>query len=417
MKKIILTVVFAFALSSVSAQEKTVETKTDGFNKWSIELAGGFNKPQRPFTPGYFTSTPSPYVVDFGVRYMFNNKFGLKADFGYNSFQNDNDSFDFDTKYYRIGLQGVINAGRVLNFETWTKTIGLLFHGGFGVAQLEDQNHAVKDRTGNFIAGVTGQIKLSDRFALTGDFTTILSAKQDLTYDAASVSGVPGFHGILFNGTVGLTYYLGKNAKHADWYADNKINELEAKLTDLETKLTQDTDKDGVPDYRDEESITPEGAVVDSKGRSLDKNNNGVPDATEAYILKNYGNPNDKSGVLSNNDVVTSLVNGGYVALYFDFNKSTPTESSVDGASFMLAYLKNNPSASVDIIGSADEIGNSEYNKKLSNERAAYAKNLLVKAGIDASRLNIVANGEDKSVDKNSDDARKLVRKVTFKVK
>jgi OOP family OmpA-OmpF porin len=33
---------------------------------------------------------------------------------------------------------------------------------------------------GNFMAGVTGQIKLSDRVALTGDFTTILNAKQDL---------------------------------------------------------------------------------------------------------------------------------------------------------------------------------------------------------------------------------------------
>jgi OOP family OmpA-OmpF porin len=35
------------------------------------------------------------------------------------------------------------------------------------------------------MAGVTGQIKLSDRVALTG-FTTILNAKQNLTFDAAN---------------------------------------------------------------------------------------------------------------------------------------------------------------------------------------------------------------------------------------
>jgi hypothetical protein len=61
------------------------------FNKWSIELAGGFNKPQRPMSVAARTAVVSPYVADLGVRYMF-NKFGIKADFGYNSFTNGDDS-------------------------------------------------------------------------------------------------------------------------------------------------------------------------------------------------------------------------------------------------------------------------------------------------------------------------------------
>jgi OOP family OmpA-OmpF porin len=40
-----------------------------------------------------------------------------------------------------------------------------------------------------------------------------------------------------------------------------------------------------------------------------------------------------------------------------------------------------------------------------------------MKAGIDGSRLNIVGNGIDDSVDRNSEYARRLVRKVVFKVK
>jgi OOP family OmpA-OmpF porin len=40
-----------------------------------------------------------------------------------------------------------------------------------------------------------------------------------------------------------------------------------------------------------------------------------------------------------------------------------------------------------------------------------------VKANVDASRLNVVAAGEDSSVEKDSDAARKLVRRVTFRVK
>ena len=423
MKKIILTLVFASAMTTMSAQTETVKSTVTPvetpFNKWSVELAGGFNKPARPMTSGYSTTLVSPYVVDFGVRYMFNNKFGLKADLGLNSFTNRNDSKTFDTKYYRVDLQGVANLGRIMNFETWTNTIGLLGHGGFGLGMLERKDPSyVKDRVGNFMAGLTGQIKLTDRIALTGDFTTILNAKQNRTFDGASASNTRGFGGILFNGTAGITVYLGENAKHADWVIDNegRFNAIDARFMAIENKML-DTDNDGVADYLDQEQNTPAGQMVDTKGRSIDKNNNNVPDETEAYILKNYASKSADTTTVYDNELIKSLINGGYVAVYFDFDKSKPTNVSSEGTDFILTYLRNNPSASIDIIGHADELGRSAYNDKLSNARANNVKNTLVKANIDASRLNVIAAGEDTSVDKDSDAARKLVRKVTFRVK
>ena len=146
-------------------------------------------------------------------------------------------------------------------------------------------------------------------------------------------------------------------------------------------------------------------------------NNNNVPDELESYLLKTYGSKTDKSPILSNNELIKSLINGGYVCTYFDFNKSTPTNVSTEGIDFILNYLRNNPSATVDIIGHADEIGKSAYNDKLSNSRANSVKNVLLKANIDSSRLKVIAAGEDTSVDKDSDAARKLVRKVSFRVK
>ncbi|RTY92550.1 OmpA family protein [Flavobacterium sp. RSP46] len=418
MKKIILTLVFASAITTLSAQTEPQKNTENDYNKWSVELAGGVNKTQRPMTAGYFTSTPSPFVADLGVRYMFNNKFGLKADIGYNSFQGKNNSIDFDTKYYRADIQAVANLGRIMNFETWTNTLGLLGHAGFGLAQLEDQNSALKDRMGNFMAGVTGQIKLSNRIALTGDFTTILNAAQDAAFDGASTRDARGFSGILFNGTVGLTVYLGKNEKHADWVIDHegKFDAIDTRFMAIENKML-DTDGDGVANYLDQEENTPAGAMVDTKGRSIDKNNNNVPDATEAYVLENYASKTPDSNVVYDNELIKSLINGGYVAVYFNFDQSRPTDVSTEATSFILTYLRDNPSASVDIIGHADELGGSAYNDKLSTARANHVKTTLVKANIDASRLNVVANGEDTSVDKNSVNARKLVRRVTFSVK
>lgn len=419
MKKILLTLALAFAINTLSAQTEMVEKKEIGFNQWSIELAGGFNKPQRPMTAGYSTAVVSPYTVDLGVRYMFNNKFGLKADFGFNSLTAENESINFDTKYYRADLQGVANLGRIMNFETWTKTIGLLGHAGFGLSFLERKDPTyVKDRMGNFMVGVTGQIKLSERFVLTGDFTTITNAKQNVAFDGSSSNDLRGFNGSLFTGTAGITVYLGKNAKHADWVIENddRFDAIDARFMAIENKML-DTDKDGVADYLDEEANTPAGSMVDTKGRSIDKNNNGVPDETEAYVLKNYASNTSNSPLLSNNELITSLINGGYVAVYFDFDKSKPTNVSTEGTDFILTYLRNNPSASVDIVGHADEIGRSAYNDKLSNARANNVKNTLVKANIDASRLNVIAAGEDTSVDKDSENARRLVRRVTFRVK
>jgi len=418
MKKLILTFVFASAFTTMSAQTETAEKSTANtdYNKWSVELAGGFNKPMRPMSAGTRTAVVSPYVADLGVRYMINNKFGLKADFGYNSFTQGDDSKNFDSKYYRADLQGVANLGRIMNFETWTNTLGLLGHAGFGLGFGESDNSEGTDKMGNFIAGVTGQIKLSDRIALTGDFTTILNAKQNRTFDGLANAGAPGFGGVLFNGTVGLSIYLGKNTKHADWVTlvDKDVLALTERVDNLETMLI-DTDQDGVADYLDLEPNTVSGVMVDSKGRAIDLNNNRVPDELESYLLKTYGKNNDST--VYNNELIKSLINGGYVAVYFDFDKSTPTNVSTEGTDFILTYLRNNPTASVDIIGHADEIGRSAYNDKLSNARANNVKNTLIKAKVDASRLNVVAAGEDTSVEKDSDAARKLVRRVTFRVK
>jgi len=78
--------------------------------------------------------------------------------------------------------------------------------------------------------------------------------------------------------------------------------------------------------------------------------------------------------------------------------------------------LRNNPAATIDIVGHADEIGKTAFNDKLSLQRANNVKNTLIKAGINASRLNVLSSGEDTSVAPDSPEARRLVRRVTFKV-
>jgi len=407
--------ILSFAASAQDTSTTSVNSiEKDPFDKWSIELNGGVNKPLRAMTAGYSTATLNPFHVDLGARYMFNPKFGLKLDVGYDKFQERDNTAPFESTLLRTSLQGVINLGRTLNFETWTNTIGLLAHGGVGVSQLTAENgFRGKDYMGHGILGLTGQIRLGNSVALTGDLSGLVYGRQNYNFDGKGAARTGALDGVTLNASVGLTFYLGKNEKHADWYSKDKYDELDERLTLVETGIL-DSDKDGVADLYDLEPNTPAGATVDTKGQSVDKNQNGVPDSLETYLDSKYAQ-NNNSNVT--NSTVEELINGGYVNVYFDFNSSKPTNASLSGVDFLVKYLKNNPSKSADILGYADEVGNSSYNQKLSQKRAEAVKNVLTNAGIDASRLTVKGNGEDASVNKNSAEARQIVRRVTFKVK
>jgi OOP family OmpA-OmpF porin len=421
MKKIVLPLLFLCLTSaSLSAQEEAQEaTTSNDYNKWSIDINGGLNKPTNPMAPGYYIKSTNFFHADLGFRYMFNPKFGLKFSGGYDTFENADNSLPFETKVISIGLEGYANLGRIMQFESWTQRLNLLGHLGVGVSRMENDRFEGQDHIGNFIMGLTAQYKISNRVALNADVTMLNSFHHDKTWDGSEYDKTlsQGFDATRYTATLGLSIYLGKHEQHADWFVDAKSDELEdveKRLGELETMMN-DSDKDGVPDYLDTEPNTITGVAVDSKGRTIDKNGNGVPDELESYI-ENQGK-NGTSGTSGMDSDLAALINGGYVNVYFDFGKEQPNTQSVSGINFLIRYLKQNPTVSSDVIGYADEIGASEFNKNLSRKRAENVKQILMDAGIDGSRLNIVGNGEDNSVNKTSSYARQVVRRVTFMLK
>src|SRR5690606_14067431 len=179
MKKHLLTLIFLALTNLVLAQ--------NDFNRWSIETNAGFNKSMSPLTPGYLSPTLNIGHLDFGVRYMLNEKFGFKADAGFGSFSEAKDnSPTFTTNYFRANLQGVANLGRIMNFEAFTRSFGLLGHFGAGAGRLSYEKTILNtqpDYVYNFITGATGQLKLGRRVALTGDISMIVNGRQTYTFD------------------------------------------------------------------------------------------------------------------------------------------------------------------------------------------------------------------------------------------
>ncbi|HET8803139.1 MAG TPA: OmpA family protein [Aequorivita sp.] len=425
MKKSVLTFLLLAAgvLAAQETESTTQNEKNNDYNQWSIEVSGGVHKPSRPFAEGYYTNTPSFGQGQLGVRYMFNDKFGLRLGLGYNNIEGDDNSLPFKTSQYRSTLEGVVNLTSLLNFSDWTNTLGLLVHGGAGYSIMDYKSPVDIDKNDNMLnimGGITPMVKLGRSVALFGDVSAVGNIRQTYTFDGTQLNNTRDVDGFMVNASIGLNIYLGGAEKHADWYSEKtdlkeKILGLEERVEKLETDLI-DTDQDGVPDYLDREPNTMSGVAVDTKGIAVDKNKNGIPDEIEPSLDQRYLKKEDyvKGG---GDGSVEELLNKGYVNVYFQFNSDKPETYSLEAINYLMKYMKDHPGANAELIGYADELGNPEYNQTLSERRAKRVYEILIASGVAESRLTYRGGGEDTTVDKTSSPARQLVRRVTFRLK
>ncbi|WP_213522214.1 OmpA family protein [Nonlabens sp.] len=430
MKKLFTLTILFFSLVAAAQTEDATSSEINEnatFQRWAIDVGAGVHKPTRPFVDGY-VSTPDLWQADLGVRYMFTRSFGVGLEFGYNNIQSDADaSVTFESDYYRVGLEGIVNLGDFVNLKSASSRFGILGHGGIGVGFLTSNARTLTDATDhhlNFTAGIAPQYRVTKNIAVFTDLTIIGTTRNHYGWDGAVLgTEVRGFEGLMINASVGLTFYLGEGTDPADFAQDPIEAKVDAIAAQMEKMAIEnaDDDQDGVPNYLDRDNTTESGVRVDSKGRAIDMNKNGIPDDMESSLNARYASQSDvqtaiNSANAANQNQIKQLINEGYVNVYFRFNSTKPTTYSLGAINTIVQYMKDHPSATATLTGFADEIGSPEYNKSLSERRAKMVSDVLAAAGIDASRLTQNGDGEDASVDKNSTDARQLVRRVTFKV-
>ena len=417
MKRQFLAFVMAILFSlGVNAQD---------YNKWSIDAGAGVSiLSSSGLSEGYNTPFPNLWTMNGGIRYMFNNKFGVRVGGGFDQLNQAGNSPKFATRIWNVNVQGVANLGRVLAFEEFTKNIGLLGHVGVGYGYMTSKNFRGVDNLGIITFGLTPQVRLSDRVTLllSGTFNWYLTQQytfngENLTKD---VNMTPmrhvNFQGLNFTATAGLQIALGKKRVHADWYGVKREDKDDDKKVAQNEKTVNN-------------HITRGGSDVAANGQRIenDKNalaNNNVNNANDSDDEGDVNNSNIASNqnTTTNNIIVESvdpakeLIEKGYVNAYFGFDSSEPQDGSLWAVGFVANYLKQNPDAKLNIIGYTDQVGNAGYNEKLSKKRADAVKQLLVEMGVDTSRLASEGKGVDKGAKAKSAGARRLVRRVSFEL-
>jgi peptidoglycan-associated lipoprotein len=104
--------------------------------------------------------------------------------------------------------------------------------------------------------------------------------------------------------------------------------------------------------------------------------------------------------------------------VFFAFNSAEISEEANDNLLGQALYMKNHEDVKIQIAGNCDERGSTEYNLALGARRANAAKKVLVKDGVEASRISTISYGKERPLVKGSgEDVWKYNRNATTTVK
>ena len=123
----------------------------------------------------------------------------------------------------------------------------------------------------------------------------------------------------------------------------------------------------------------------------------------------------DSANYLSTVDVVDLSPGDALVLqnIQFEFNSSALTADSQSGIQMLTDFLKRNPELKVELAGHTDDVGNAQYNLKLSAERAEVVRKALIDNGINENRLTAKGYGSTVPLVPNDSEENRALNRRT----
>jgi OOP family OmpA-OmpF porin len=426
-KKLTFTAVLLPLLCmALHAQDKPTANSATPKNMWEIGLHGGH----------LFVSGDVPYKPGFGggfhIRKATDYIFSLRADFlgGVAHGEGVGPSYDPDRRFDNVWFSGTGLAVISLNNMRWDKSIrktNLFVMAGAGVNYFRTEYN-------NWDSGSEPEPRMpevrdwqfSPHAALGAGMSFRIGPKANIGIEHTAMMGfgrradyVDGieleagirtpFRDIVNYTSLRLNFNLGNSSSQSEplyW-----LNPLDVVLNDIsniksqQEAFLQDTDADGVVDALDEAPDTPAGAIVDTKGRVLDSDRDGISDHMdkEPYYTPRQGETVNSEGVVINpvaaGGVTESRVkelidqalqsynpsaSGAAVAewflpmLHFANDSYTIKFSDYGNLAGIARMMKSNPKLRLVVTGFTDQTSTENYNLRLSYLRAKEVVDHLV---------------------------------------
>jgi hypothetical protein len=460
---------------------------------YSVTIHGGITTPftdVRTFDLARVTKPKSEiqYGLGASVTRMMGSVFGIQADYTYGKLQGvarTNESgyqdrfsylqlgfpkpFYFNTNFHHPSLGVYVNFSNMFlglnryvranmenkpvnerKFSVYGKMgIGIMFFDSKlydletgrsedipGYKYLRGFTNKTTEFTVPMALGLKYKINHMFDIGLEGQFVVVNSDKLD------ALSFVPsGRRGRMDKwsyANVNFTYKFGSKKtqkEHLEW-----VNPLEAYMSLTDAKLAnlytvKDADNDGVIDELDWEPDTEEGAFVDTHGRTLDSDGDGIPDHKDPEPFSSPLLPIE-NGVNVRPDGLTpkmitevkdlianelkSHVSAWFLGIvFFDLDKSNVRTSEVPELYQVANYMMKFPEVKMEVKGYTDIRASEGYNMKLSENRTNAVINYLVNTyGISSDRFIPSYYGEAENMYKGAtkEQQHQLNRRVEVRI-
>ncbi|MEM9931509.1 MAG: OmpA family protein, partial [Bacteroidota bacterium] len=291
-----------------------------------------------------------------------------------------------------------------------------------------------QDLTVHAVAGGGITFRLSPKFNIGAEWQSFIPfGKRADRLDGYEIGG--NFRDIQNVASLSLNFNLGNTAKKSEpLYWTNAFSPVRDQLNAVSGKVdaaTRDSDGDGVVDAIDQEANTPAGVPVDTKGRVLDSDKDGVPDYKdlEPFFPPRAGETVDANGVVINRndkpiteDRVQEMIDASLARMqstnqsstttvrtergevflpmiYFPLGQATVKYSDYGTLSSVARVLQGNPGMKMIIRGYTDRTGSASNNEVLSYRRAkAVVDHLVNQHGINRGSLILQYRGEENAI-------------------